>query len=245
MLKLDTRIVQTPDLEELQRALGVRFRDQSLLREALVHRSFLHEAPSPELTANERLEFLGDAALGLIIAQKLYQDYPHLDEGELTRLRAALVRTEALTEAGRRLGLGHYLLLGRGEEASGGRERPSNLARAFEAIVGALLADGGLAKARAFVLRCLRPELIALATAPPAPDYKSLLQQVTQSRWRQPPTYRLLATTGPDHARTFQVTVEVAGNPLGTGSGHSKKEAEQRAARQALAALGANAAAEN
>ncbi|MFQ5880705.1 MAG: ribonuclease III [Dehalococcoidia bacterium] len=236
MLALTT--LSLSDLERLQRGLGVRFRDPQLLREALVHSSFVHEVPSPTLAANERLEFLGDAALGLIIAQKLYKDYPHLREGQLTTLRAALVRTPTLAEVGRRLGLGDYLMLGRGEEASGGRRRPTNLARAFEAIVGAVLVDGGLAKARALVLRCLRSELAAAATGPLAPDYKSRLQQLAQSRWHQAPTYRLLEAAGPDHARTFEVAVEVGGEALGTGRGPSKKAAEQQAAGHALRTLG-------
>ena len=233
------------DLDQLQRVLGVSLREPRLMEEALVHRSYINEMPSSELIPGERLEFLGDAALGLIIAQKLYLSYPDLDEGELTHLRAALVRTESLAEAARRLGLGEHLLLGRGEEASGGRQRPSNLAQAFEALVGAVLVDAGLARARALALRWLRPQLEALAVSPPAADHKSLLQQLAQSRWRQSPTYRLLATTGPDHARTFQMAVEVAGRPLGTGSGHSKKEAEQEAARQALAALAVGAESED
>lgn len=221
--------------------LGVRFRDTLLLREALVHGSFLHETPVSGLASNERLEFLGDAVLGLVIAQKLYHDYPSLEEGQLTKLRSSLVRTETLAAAGHRLGLGECLLLGRGEEASGGRSRPSNLARVFEAVVGAALVDGGLAVARALALRCLRPELARLWRAGPlVPDHKSRLQEVTQARWRQTPAYRLVAASGPDHARSFQVAVEVEGRTVATGSGRSKKEAEQEAARQALLALEAS-----
>jgi ribonuclease-3 len=225
-----------PDLERVQAEMKVRFREPQLLQQALVHSSFINEAPSSTLRSNETLEFLGDAAIGLIIAQKLYNDYPNLNEGHLTNLRASLVRTQTLAEIGRTLRLGEYLILGRGEEAGGGRDKARNLAAAFEAIVGAVLLDGGLAKARAFVLRCMRGHLSGLATTRSL-DAKSRLQQLAQERWQRTPGYRLLSTKGPDHAKTFEIAVEVDNKVLGIGTGRSKKEAEQRAASEALAAL--------
>ena len=221
----------------METALGLKFKDSSLLQQALVHRSYLNEARALGLESNERLEFLGDAALGLIVSQKLCSDFPHLNEGDLTQLKAALIRWETLARAGERLSLGDYLLLGRGEKLTGGPQRPSNLARAFEAIVGATLLDSGLAKARALVLRCLKPELAQMTAGKVALDSKSRLQQMVQARWQATPTYRTVAAEGPDHAKVFTVEVLVGDRTLGRGQGRSKKEAESKAAQHALRAI--------
>lgn len=228
---------QSVDLDALQQGLGVKFRNIALLQEALVHRSYLNECPDCGLASNERLEFLGDAVLGLVVAQWLFQRHPDLPEGQLTELRSAVVRRESLARAAQRLGLGSYLLLGRGEESSGGRNRPANLARVFEAVVGAVLVDGGMQRARAFILRHLRPELQAAAAGQVKADSKSLLQQVVQSKWHASPSYTVLQIEGPDHDRRFTVQVEVAGRALAIGTGRSKQAAERIAAQQALAIL--------
>lgn len=230
-------IEQGPPLARLQTALGLKFKDLSLLQQALVHRSYLNEADAPGLESNERLEFLGDAALGLIVSQKLYSDFPLLNEGDLTQLKTALIRWETLARAGERLSLGDYLLLGRGEKLTGGQQRPSNLASAFEAIVGAVLLDSGLVRARTLVLRCLKPELAQITAGRVALDSKSRLQQMAQTRWQAMPSYRTVAAEGPDHAKVFTVEVLVDERVLGQGQGRSKKEAESKAAQQALKAV--------
>jgi ribonuclease-3 len=232
---------QGASLSQLQTALGVKFKDPSLLEQALVHRSYLNEAPSPGLESNERLEFLGDAALGLIVSQKLCLDFPQLAEGDLTQLKSALIRWETLASAADRISLGDYLCLGRGEESTGGRQRASNLACAFEAVVGAVFLDRGLPKARDLVVRCLKPEFAALASGEVSLDSKSRLQQLAQSHWHETPSYRIVTEEGPDHAKVFTIEVSVAGRTLGQGQGRSKKEAESEAAQQALEALAAEA----
>jgi ribonuclease-3 len=228
---------QGPPLSQLQTVLGLKFKDHSLLQQALVHRSYLNEAHVPGLESNERLEFLGDAALGLIVSQKLCADFPHLNEGDLTQLKAALIRWETLAQAAERLSLGDYLLLGHGEKLTGGQQRPSNLARVFEALVGAVLLDSGLRKTRALVLRCLKPELTQMAAGKVALDSKSRLQQLAQARWQAMPSYQTVAAEGPDHAKVFTVEVLVGDRTVGRGRGRSKKEAESRAAQQALKAI--------
>jgi ribonuclease-3 len=228
---------QGTPLAQLQTALGLKFKDPSLLQQALVHRSYLNEARAPGLESNERLEFLGDAGLGLIVSQKLYNDFPHLSEGELTQLKTALIRWETLARAAERLSLGDYLLLGRGERLTGGQQRPSNLACAFEAIVAAALLDSGLAKARVLVLRCLKPELAQMTAGKVALDAKSRLQQMVQAHWQATPSYQTVAAEGPDHAKVFTVEVSVGDRALGRGRGRSKKEAESKAAQQALMAI--------
>jgi ribonuclease-3 len=237
VLKAEVAVEQGSPLSELQTVLGLKFKDPALLQQALVHRSYLNEARALGLESNERLEFLGDAALGLIVSQKLFSDFPHLSEGDLTQLKAALIRWETLARAADRLSLGDYLLLGRGEQLTGGQQRPSNLARAFEAIVGAALLDSGLAKARALVLRCLKPELAQMTAGKIALDSKSRLQQLVQARWQATPSYRTVTAEGPDHAKVFTVEVLVGDRALGQGRGRSKKEAESKAAQQALKAM--------
>ncbi len=224
---------------ELAIALGLSFNDPELLQQSLYHRSYLNEAPDREIESNERLEFLGDAVLGLIVSEKLYRDYPALSEGHLSQLRALLVRWDALAQAAERIDLGSYLVLGKGEELSGGRKRPSNLAGAFEALIGAAFMDGGMAKARKLVLKLLKPDFDEIAARGVTADSKSELQHVAQTRWHQIPEYRMISSEGPDHAKLFTVDVSVGEQVLGRGQGRNKKQAELNAARQALETLAA------
>lgn len=219
-------------LSELEERMGVSFKELPLLEEALVHSSYLNENPHFTIPTNERLEFLGDAVLGLIVAEELYRRFPSLSEGDLTRLRSALVRQETLAKLARPLKLGDYLLMGKGEEASGGRSRQGNLARAFEAVLGAIYLDQGIEAASAFLARTLFPEIERLHNEG-EPDYKSRLQQLVQSR-RMKAVYSPVDETGPEHEKRFVVEVLVEGAVQGRGEGKSKKEAEQEAARQAL-----------
>jgi ribonuclease-3 len=225
------------DWRTLEAELPFAFRNQDLLRQALVHTSYLNENPGIGVGSNERMEFLGDAALGVVVAQLLYNDYPDVDEGKLTELRAHLVRRDTLARAAAQLGLGEALQLGRGEDAAGGRRRPTNLARAYEALVGAVFLDGGFARVKRFVKYSLRDELTALRQKGMPYDPKSRLQEVVQSRWQTTPSYRLVKSEGPDHARRFTVQVVVTGKSLGTGEGRSKQMAEKEAAQQALEAI--------
>jgi ribonuclease-3 len=223
-------------IDALDRELDLGFKDRALLQQALYHRSYLNEA-GEEVESNERMEFLGDAVLGLIISDKLFRDYPMLSEGHLSQIRAILVRWDALARAAQRVNLGEYLVLGRGEELSGGRERPSNLAGALEALIGAAFLDGGMTKARKLVLRLLKPDLDEIAADGFSADSKSELQHVAQTRWHQIPRYRLVSSEGPDHAKLFTVEVSVGDQLLGQGQGRNKKQAELNAARQALETL--------
>ncbi len=223
------------DIVSLQRLLRVQFEDPSLLEQALVHSSYLNEYPGEIRISNERLEFLGDAVLGLIAAEKLYQDFPDLAEGEMTRIRSVLVRREALADIAGSLKLGDYLYMGKGEEASGGRKKPANLAGALEAIIAAIFLDQGMAVTRELVLRLLVEELQKVAGRGGGVDCKSQLQELIQSKYRSSPAYRTIQATGPDHDKLFTVEVLLGERVLGKGSGKSKKLAETDAARDALA----------
>jgi len=225
---------ERPGWEELECAIGAGLHDKQLLEQAFVHRSYLNENPTFPLPSNERLEFLGDAILGCIAAELLYQRFPSMSEGELTRLRAALVRAETLARVTKALNLGRYLYLSRGEEASGGRRRQSLLAATFEAIVGAIYLDLGLAVVRGFLRRTLEPELQRVLAEKTAKDYKSRLQELAQGRLQLTPIYRTVAAEGPDHEKLFTVEAHVGDRVLGRGQGRSKQEAEQDAARHAL-----------
>ncbi len=222
---------------DLENRIGVRFKNPALLREALVHTSYLNENPGIDVGSNERLEFLGDAVLGLVVAQLLYQDHPEMDEGRLTELRAHLVRRDTLARAADRLGLGEHLQLGRGEEAAGGRKRPTNLARVFEAVVGAIYLDAGIEAASQFIFGALEAEIGSVRERRVPADPKSRLQEYAQSRWQATPVYRTVRIEGPDHARRFAVEVSVADDVLGSGEGRSKQLAEKAAAQNALDAI--------
>lgn len=225
--------------EGLEDTLGYRFRDPSILLRALTHRSRAHEAEyGNAVDSYERLEFLGDALLGFLVSERLVQDDPAADEGTLTRRRQSVVSTEALALVSRRLGLGTALKLGKGEDATGGRGKPSLLADAFESVLAAVYLDGGLRAARAFVRRQLKAELACTAgKAGPETDTKTRLQEMIQARWRLTPRYRIVSSTGPAHAQEFTAEVLVGETIAGRGAGASRKDAERNAAREALAAL--------
>ena len=225
------------NLIALQQTLGVSFNDNSLLEQALVHSSYINENPGLVQTSNERLEFLGDAVLGLIVAQKLYQDYPHLTEGEMTKLRAALVRRDTLARVAKGIRLGDHLYLGKGEEASGGRQKPANLAATLEAVIAAIFIDRGPSVASDLVIKLLGKEMEKVVSQGVSIDYKSELQELVQAREQQPPTYHVIEAVGPAHARTFTVEVRLGETVLGIGSGKSKKAAETEAAHSALEKL--------
>ena len=228
------------DLAALQQILGISLSDLSLLKQALVHSSYINENPGFAPASNERLEFLGDAILGFIVAEKLYQDFPDLSEGEMTKLRSVLVRRDTLAHVAKAIGFGNYLYLGKGEEASGGRHKTANLAGAVEAMIAAVFLDQGSAVTRGFVLNLLNEELMKIMSQNMGVDYKSQLQELTQSRQQLTPNYRLVEAVGPDHDRKFTVEVMAGGDVLGRGSGKSKKLAETEAARSALERLSAD-----
>jgi ribonuclease III len=222
------------DLLKLQDILGIIFNESTLLKMALVHSSFINENPVVVSESYERLEFLGDAVLGLIIAEKLYQDLPEAPEGELTQLRAALVRREMLAGLARQIDLGEYLYLGIGEEAGGGRQKPINLAGALEALIAAIYLDQGLDSTRQFVINLYGPQIHSRAGQVVVANYKSRLQEVMQAERQVTPTYYVVEASGPDHDRLFVIEVRIAEEVLGRGSGKSKKSAEMEAARSAL-----------
>jgi len=220
----------------LQNQLGVTFNDPSLLKQAFVHRSYLNENPDFLLESNERLEFLGDALLGFVVAEDLYCRFSAMNEGEMTKLRSALVRQDSLARVASSLRLGDYLYLGQGEEKGGGRRRPRNLACTLEALIGAIFIDQGLINTRDFILRtfsCCLQQLIEEGLA----DYKSRLQELAQAKRQEKPLYRLVEVKGPDHDKIFLVDVTIGGEILGTGSGKSKQSAEKEAARHALESM--------
>ena len=226
-------ILKMVDWDNCQKSLGISFHQKSLLEEAFVHLSYLNENPDFRLPSNERLEFLGDTVLSFIVTEKLYKEFPRLSEGELTEIRASLVCRDTLAELASSLKLGDWLLLGRGEEASGGRAKASNLANAMEALIGALYLDQGLAKARRFILRQLKPELEKIKAGKTIPNYKALVQELIQGQKRPTPVYRLVEATGPDHSKQFTAEILVEEEALGRGTGKSKKDAESQAARAA------------
>jgi ribonuclease-3 len=218
----------------LDRILGVRFRDASLRRLALTHRSYAFEN---DLTANnERLEFLGDAVLGIVVTDMAFIEFPEMPEGELAKLRAAIVNMGALADVARDLGLGRFVLLGKGEETSGGRDKSSILADALEALLGAVYLDRGLDAAGKLVRRLFRPRMIAYVRGEGERDYKTILQEIASAELHSVPEYRI-RERGPDHQKEFTATVVLAGKEWGVGMGRSKKEAEQQAAHAAYVRL--------
>jgi ribonuclease-3 len=230
--------VSTTDLDTglatLSRSLGYDFADLSLLRRALAHRSWCAEVGG--LPSNERLEFLGDAVLGWVIAEIVYRRHGDLPEGKLTDLRKSVVNATALAEVAEAIGLGEWLLLGKGEASAGGRRKPSILSDAFEAVLGAVYLDGGVDVAKALVSRLFSERLEVACGQLDRLDHKTVLQELTARLYDTAPVY-LLSESGPDHSKTFKATVVVAGNALGTGEGKSKKLAEQQAASEAFDVL--------
>ncbi len=219
--------------------LGHDFADLSLLSRALSHRSWCSEVGGQP--SNERLEFLGDAVLGLVVADLAYRHHDDLPEGKLTDLRKSVVNASALAEVAVEIGLGAYLRLGKGEDAAGGRSKPSILSDAFEAVLGAVYVDGGIEAARAMVNRLFVHRLATAAQRLDRLDYKTVLQELTARLYDTAPVY-VVSDTGPDHDKRFFATVIVQGTSVGQGEGRSKKTAEQSAAEQAFAALSASAA---
>lgn len=212
----------------------MKFADKALLIQALTHSSYVHEHPEDSLDSNERLEFLGDAVLGLAIADELYQHGLHLSPGEMTTLRAKLVSTNALAEAALRKGLADHIRLGKGEEMSGGRAKPRNLAGAMEAVIGALWLDAGLDAAREFVTQALKSTLSQASEMVDDSDYKSRLQELTQATLQTQPRYETVTHLSNSGTPAFSSKAIVAGKTLGQGTGASKKEAQKEAARKAL-----------
>jgi ribonuclease III len=222
--------------DRLEKIIGLRFHDQGLLQQALVHRSLLNEQGGSSLDSYERLEFLGDAVLSLIISTELYLRMPQATEGQLSKGRAALVNDESLSHFTRRLNLGDFLLLGRGADATGGRESDSILADCFEALVAAIYLDQGYPEARRFVLQVMKQELDeSCRLGTPQENPKSRLQEYYQGRGRPAPRYRIVTTEGPDHNPVFTVEVSVDEQVVGTGRGGKKADAERAAAQDALA----------
>lgn len=224
-----------PDLDSFQSAIGIYWKNVALLEEALTHSSYVNE--NPHIPSNERMEFLGDALLGLVLAKKLFQDYPDLAEGELTRRRSLLVRGSTLAAAAKSIGLGEALFLGKGEEKSGGRSKATNLAGAMEALAAAVMLDQGEENARDFILRLLEPKIEKQHREMDI-DYKSEFQLVAQSHYKTTPVYRIIDTVGPDHDRRFTAEVLIHEEVIAQGCGRSKKLAEADAARLGLAKLG-------
>lgn len=221
-------------MRELEEKLGYHFKNIGLLEHAMTHSSYANEHRGTGVTSNERLEFLGDSVLGMVVAEHLFATHPDMPEGELTRTRAALVCESSLHEVAKALDLGRYLRLGRGEDAGGGRKRPSILADATEATLAAVYLDGGIQSVipiiRAFILNKEQEKAVGR-------DYKTALQELVQRNPGQSVLYRLVEEIGPDHARVFVMEVSVGGVPAGLGRGRSKKEAEQMSAKAALEKL--------
>jgi ribonuclease III len=227
--------------EDIQESLEYNFKQQALLCEALTHRSFSQTQRQAGSPHNERLEFLGDAVLGLVVSESLAAMFPDSTEGKLSKIKAGLISRSTLSKAASRLQLGQWLRLGRGEEATKGREKISLLANALEAIIGAVYLDGGLDAARAFIQKVLTAEFFSLHNSPVSSvgwDGKSRLQEWTHKQFGASPQYRLVRESGPDHQKVFAVTVEIQGKIMGQGEGRTKKEAEQAAAAQAMAQAG-------
>lgn len=224
--------------EALQTRIGYRFGNPDLLRESLTHKSFSNERPGEAVPHSERLEFLGDAVLDLAVSCRIFRDFPALPEGELTRIRAEVVSEKGLAAVARELDLGSCLLLGRGEERSGGREKESLIADALEALLGAVFCDGGFDRAASVIETLFGPSVVLSAGRKTGIDHKTRLQEVVQARHGHPPVYVLTRTEGPDHQRLYTVEVRLDDRTIGVGQGRNKKGAEQAAACEALARLG-------
>jgi ribonuclease III len=224
-------------LHGLQQTLCYDFKDPHLLNNALIHRSFVNENPSLSCRDNERLEFLGDAVIGLCTSHILIKKFPDYMEGQLTKIRASIVNEQVLADIAKKLSIGDYLLLGKGEEASGGRTKISILSNAFEAVTAAIYLDCGFEKVCDFIETVISPLIDEGARTTTYRDYKTALQEICQQRFRHIPKYMLTREWGPDHDKVFEVSLSVAGTIKTTGTGKSKKEAEQHAAGKALETL--------
>ena len=222
-------------IKDLEAAIGYRFKNITLLQNALTHSSYANERWHNSLMSNERLEFLGDSILGMVVAEYLYKSFPDRPEGELTRMRADMVCEKTLAAVAARIDLGRHLLLGNGEEQGGGRSRDSILADAVESVIAASFLDGGMEAARSFIEKFILVEVPV--TRLHNADYKTALQELVQQRKNQILSYTLIGESGPDHDKRFEVEVKLNGKVVGVGSGSSKKRAEQMAARAAMEAL--------
>lgn len=228
-------------LEMLQQLMDYKFKERSYLVRALTHSSFSNENKKEKLKNNERLEFLGDSVLGLIISEYLFSHYANLEEGQLTKIRAKIVCEASLGSASKALRLGEFMMFGRGEELTGGRERTSILSDAFEALIAAIFLDGGMEQARAFVLRRLDAVIKDAVEGKLFVDYKTRLQEVIQIQKGNRIKYEIVREEGPDHSKIFYTEVRLNDVTIGVGSGHSKKESEQEAAKHGLKRLMNNA----
>ena len=226
------------DLDQLEHRIGYTFRDASLLTTALIHRSYLHSEENDQTVSNERLEFLGDAVLNHFVSEFLYRTFPEKQEGELTKIKSLIVSGTIIAEKAKTLQLGRHILLGPGEEHSGGRNRTSILADAFEALLGAMYLDGGETACKSFLNRHLLSDLDRLITAEEHTNYKSLLLEHCQAQGKGQPIYTVARERGPDHKKEFTVTVSIEGTIRGNGVGGNKREAEQRAAKEAFEKIG-------
>ncbi|MBQ8382127.1 MAG: ribonuclease III [Clostridia bacterium] len=227
-------------LSQLEQRIGYRFENATLLKNALIHSSYANESGSkhPALDCNERMEFLGDTVLSLVVSTYLFQNHPDLPEGNLSKLRSFTVCEKALAEFAAEIRLGDYLMLGKGEDHNNGRQRPSITSDAFEALIAAIYLDGGLKNAQTFVLRFAVPHIECLLSEQITEDYKTALQQIVQQEQGEKLEYVLVAEEGPPHQRTFTMEARLNSNVIGRGIGSSKREAEQRAAKEALILFG-------
>jgi ribonuclease III len=227
-------------LKELEAHIGYRFEDRGLLDNALTHRSFVNENSSLPCRDNERLEFLGDAVLELTVSDMLMKKFPDCAEGELSKLRASVVNEQPLAKLAHRFRIGEFLLLGKGEEASGGRTKSSLLANAFESVVAAMYLDGGFDRTAAFIGRLFEPLIEAGTAAAVYMDYKTTAQEICHDLFRELPRYLVVSETGPDHEKRFETSLLIGEQVIATGTGRSKKEAEQQAAKKTLETLQRN-----
>jgi ribonuclease-3 len=224
-------------LEVVESKLGYTFSEPAYLQRALQHRSHVHVSGNSRRHSNERLEFLGDAVLGLVVNEYLYRSYPKRAEGDLTKMKSLLVCGKRLSEVAAQLELGSHIMMSRSEAATGGRRRTSILADTMEAIFGAVYLDGGLGAARGVIRRCLLEQASDILAKRSEGNYKSRLQEIIQAQYKSPPRYKVMRAVGPDHARVFTVGVSYNGVQLGSGTGRNKKTAEQNAAKEALERL--------
>lgn len=224
-------------LKELEKILDYRFKNKNLLQEAFTHKSYLNESKRQEGRDNERLEFLGDAVLDLVISEQLMIQNPLFPEGDLSKMKSKMVSERALERVSRRMNLGKFLFLGKGEELTGGREKASLLADSLEAIIAAIYIDGGFASAKRFTMLAFSPEFESLDQSKELQDFKTELQEYCQREFDTLPKYNVLKEIGPDHKKIFEVEISIKGKLLGSGKGRSKKEAEQQSARKALEKL--------
>lgn len=227
-------------LDKLQSTLGIRFNNPAVLEQAVTHSSYINENPSYSAGDNERMEFLGDSLLNLVIAEVLYRDFPSLPEGKLTEMRVSMVRQEKLADKALQLKLGDFLLLGKGEDASGGRVKRNNLADAYEALTAAVYLDRGFETVKSFVLSAFEADIQAIRDGNYSSNFKALLQELAQAEFKTLPEYEIIETTGPDHDKIFCVSVSLGEVLLAVGSGKTRKTAESEAARTAYHKLIAN-----